>query len=40
MMRCPPHRPEALLLVQGTGGCVVANLLLLKQWDVLIVVWL
>ena len=20
MMRCPPHRPEAMLLVQGTGG--------------------
>ena len=20
MMRCSPHRPEALLLVQGTGG--------------------
>ena len=20
MMRCPPYRPEALLLVQGTGG--------------------
>ena len=40
MMRCPPNRPQALLLVQGTGGgkSAVAQTVGCVDYDVVLII--